>query len=156
MKITHEIYLCTLNEPLDLTALNLECSKLKTSPFYCLEWRQLGKLVQLYPSGKLLCHGPLEVTERYLEILGKPLKELRLSTRSAMHDLGRSVDYYKLCKSMKGASYEPEYYHAALLKRGHVNFTIYHSGKICITGLISDDDMFDIVMPTILDLELLE
>ena len=154
MKYTHEIYICELREPLDLTALCLDHSEIKRSPFYCMHWQQFGILCQLYPSGKILCHSSLQVLSQYLEMLAKPVKEIRLSTRSAVHDLKGKVNYHKLCRELPNVSYEPEIFHAALLKCGSINFTIFQSGKVCITGIKTSEDEDDIVIPILLELEL--
>jgi TATA-box binding protein (TBP) (component of TFIID and TFIIIB) len=87
-------------------------------------------------------------------MLAKPVKEIRLSTRSAVHDLKGKVNYHKLCRELPNVSYEPEIFHAALLKSGSINFTIFQSGKVCITGIKTSEDEDDIVMPILLELEL--
>ena len=154
MKYTHEIHLCELQDPLDFNNLCLEQAVLKRQPFHCIHWRQFGALCQVYPSGKLICHGSLQVLSDYLGVLRRPIKQVRLSTRSAVHDFERKVDYYKLCQEFPDVSYEPELYHAALLKRGNINFTIYHSGKVCMTGIKSSEDEDNIIMPILLEIEL--
>ena len=154
MKYTHQIHLGELQDSLDLVTLDLERAEIKKRPFYCIHWRQFECLCQLYPSGKVICHGSFQVMMQYLEILGKPVKEVRLSTMSAVHDLGGKVDYYKLCRELPGVSWEPEIFHAALLKRDHINFTVYQSGKVCVTGIKTLDEEDEIVMPTLLELEL--
>jgi TATA-box binding protein (TBP) (component of TFIID and TFIIIB) len=154
MKYTHEIHVCTLQQSLDFNSLRLDCSILKVRPFHCIHWRQFGVLCQVFPTGKLICHGTEEVLRRYLRVLQKPIRDIKLSTRSAVHDLGRTIDYYELHRYIPDVTYEPEVFPGALLKRGRINFTIFHSGKVCITGIRSDCDVDNIVLPVLLELEI--
>lgn len=158
MKIVHQIYygeICRL-ERLDLKTMSLTNSQLKVKPFHCIHWREFGGLCQLFPSGKLIFHCNHEVVQKYITALRKygNVVQLRLGTQSAVHTLSGCVDYYKLCKQLPDVSYEAEYFHGALLKRGNINFTIFHTGKVCITGIKTEEDIDEIVLPTLLDIEL--
>lgn len=156
MKLTHQIYYGEMDSTLDLKTMSLSNAQLKLKPFYCIHWREFGGLCQLFKSGKLIFHCSHEIVQQYIQVLHRygNVLHLRLGTQSAIHTLSKRVDYYKLCKQLGDVRYEPEIFHAAILKREGISFTIFHSGKICICGFKTQEDMDEIILPTLLDLEL--
>lgn len=83
--------------------------------------------------------------------------KIKLVTASGVYQLntGGTVDYLKLVRALPGFSYEPEYFHAPILKRQGISFTVFASGKVIITGVKSESLLYDVVLPTLLEMELL-
>ena len=154
MRYTHEIYSTTLLEAIDLDNLKLEHCERKMKPFNCLHWREFGGLCQIFNKGKITFHGCKDVFFKYLVKLGMSYGPIRLITKSACHDLGRTVDYYKLAHNIPGASYEPELFHPVCIRREKLHFIVFHSGKVLITGIKTDEDEL-VCESVILELELI-
>ena len=62
------------------------------------------------------------------------LDRIPVVTKSAVATLSGKLNLPSLAKFLNG-SYEPELFHAALVKDGNVNFTCFKSGKIIMTGV---------------------
>ena len=135
------------------------------SKFSALIWRnkQIKGTCLLFSTGKMSCCGAKSYKEartsvrqfaRKLQLFGYniELKKIEILTASGVYSLGRSVDYSILVKELD-FSYEPEIFHAPSLKCGGVNFTIFKTGKIIITGIKSKSDVDNIVHPTLLNIE---
>lgn len=159
MHTTHEIFHCDLGTNLDLFYLEkvLADAKLSSSRFNMLNVRSRGGLLQLFASGKAICHG--NFMEQYidsLEEVGVSMKpgEIKLSTRSLVHHLGTKVDYYQLAEEIPDVEWHPELFHAPMMRRDNICFTIFHTGNVVITGVKTEHDIEEIVWPTILELEL--
>jgi transcription initiation factor TFIID TATA-box-binding protein len=92
---------------------------------------------------------------RLLQKMGYQVKltKIKLNTMSAVHQLSGPVNYIDIVNALQ-ATYEPEIFTAAMLKREGVHFTIFRTGKILITGLKSMSMLDEIVYPTLLELEL--
>ena len=98
----------------------------------------------LYASGKIIHHGDKTQLRKYLRLLQKIGYHIRhykiiLVTQSATFTLPK-VNYTSLVENL-GAQYEPECYHACILKRNGMTFNIYKSGKVIITGIKNMDDV---------------
>lgn len=163
MRITHEIYKTDLKCDLDLNVIAKESldAVYKQSPFKLLQWRhrEIGGCAFVYHSGKIICHGNEKQIRKYYRLikrLGFPVKfdGAQVVTKSAVHTLSNPVNYISLCASLPNVSYEPELFNAPILKRGKISFTVYHTGKVIITGVKTDDDIEDIVMPTLLEIDI--
>ena len=70
---------------------------------------------------------------------------------SASAKLGTSIDLNKVACCFK-ACYEPELFPGVLLKKTSLNFTIYSTGAVIITGLKSIKDMERKVYPKLLEI----
>jgi len=82
------------------------------------------------------------------------LKHIVVVTMSASYRTEGTLSMDVLVRDM-GASYEPELFAAAMLKRGTVHFTCFRNGKILVTGIRNQKMMEDVVMPTLIELEAL-
>jgi TATA-box binding protein (TBP) (component of TFIID and TFIIIB) len=164
MHITHEMHKSDLKCQLDLKYIAMKCRDAiaEDTPFRLVKWRhrKIGCLAYVYHTGVILCHGNKHQTRRYLRLIRKlgysvPRHHtIQLVTSSAMHTLSHPVNYIKLHKSMANVSYEAEIYHAPILKRENISFTVYSTGKIIMAGIKSEDDINDIVMPTLLEIDI--
>ena len=90
---------------------------------------------------------------RILQKLGHPvhLKRIQLTTMSAVYMFSTTVNYRKLMR-YPGMNYEPELFHAPMLKKDNMCFTIFQSGKVVVTGI--REHLNATVNPTLMELEL--
>ena len=99
----------------------------------------------LFHTGRIVCMGNNSVVgakkdlRKYARIVQKLgysvcLYRIQVVTKSAVATLSSKLDLPSLAKFLNG-SYEPELFHAALVKDGNVNFTCFKSGKIIMTGV---------------------
>lgn len=164
MEYTHKIHKTDLGCHLDLNIIAAESSDavFKQRPFRVLIWKNqtIGKTCLVYESGKLTCHGDYHHLKKYcdlIEKMGFPIKSnnIQLMTSSGVYELTGPIDYTKLVQLVPGVCYEPELYHAPNFKRGKINFTVYCSGKVVITGITSEEQVETVVMPTLMEVEIL-
>jgi TATA-box binding protein (TBP) (component of TFIID and TFIIIB) len=62
------------------------------------------------------------------------LKSIKLVTQSAVATLSGKLNLFDAYKVLKG-HFEPEVFHALMLKQEGMHFTCFPSGKIVITGV---------------------
>lgn len=165
MRYTHRIYSANVSCKLDLKDIALRSHNVKytKTPFHMLEWKhkKIGGTCLVYTSGKVMCHGDKQMMRKYCRViqkLGYPvrLKDTKLCTASAVYDLKTTVDYKHLVQKFPQVSFHPELFHAPILKlEQNVSMTIFHSGKIIIAGVTSEDIAYDVVLPKLLEMELL-
>ena len=152
-KITHRVYMtdfaCTFNPK--YIASNTRDVIVTSKPFTVLRWRhkKIGGTCILYSSGKVIHHGEKHQFRKYARLLQKmgypvQLTYIKLLTSSAIYTIS-SVNYRKLVNTMN-ASYEPELYHACILKRQGMCFTIYQSGKVIITGITNMNEALGVLV----------
>ena len=154
---------CLLN--LDEICVNFFNVEYNPRKFSGLIWRnkRIKGTCLLFSTGKISCCGAKSYKEartsvrqfaRKLQQFGYNiiLDKICLLTSSAVYNLRRNIDYTVLVKELN-FSYEPEIFHAPSLKCNGINFTIFKTGKIIITGIKSKADVDDIVYPTLLDIE---
>ncbi len=73
---------------------------------------------------------------------------------SATYKLDRKLNLETVVRTYNG-SYEPGIYPAALFIKETVHFTCFHTGSVLITGVKSELLLDEVVVPTLLELELL-
>ena len=167
MRITNIVCGANLNCQLDLTEIARKSTHVIYNPrkFNGLIWRHrnIKCTCLVFRSGKIICPGIRQSSDikicirkyaRLIQTLGFDVKltHMKLITRSACHDLRRSVDYLKIVKYLNG-QLEPEIFHAVNIKRGKIHFIVYKTGKVIITGIKRDRDIQNIVQPLLLELE---
>ena len=166
MKYTNMVvsadFQCYLNlMEICLNNLNVEYNP---SKFPGLIWR--NKHIQatclLFSTGKISCSGArsykkareaVRMFGRKLHKQGYNIKlhKITLVTASGFHNLGRTIKYSDLISNLN-FNHIPELFHAPYLKIGGVNFTVFSTGKIIITGIKSKKHLEDIVYPTLLEI----
>lgn len=170
MKITHKIFRTDLKCPLDLRDITNRIGNAiyTVKPFKMVQWRhrKIGGTCLLYHSGKVIYHGDderrLRKYCRIIQKMGYPIrfKKIHLVTMCGVYDSKKTLDYPSLVRRMKsiygpgGVSFEPELYHAPMVKIGKISFTAYKNGKIIIAGIKSDEQIYDVVLPTLLEMTL--
>ena len=74
------------------------------------------------------------------------LSPLKRACRSAVYQLAGPIDLYKI-----PGHYEPEVINTAIVRRGSLTFSVFHTGKVIITGV----QQLNKVYPVLLELEIL-
>jgi TATA-box binding protein (TBP) (component of TFIID and TFIIIB) len=140
MRITHEIFKTKLSIGVSLEILELQIpATRKKTPFDLLTWREFGGCCLIYKSGKIICHGNAVTAYcRQLQVLGYNTSAIHTVTKSATHTLLNPVDYRILVK--EGFLWEPELFHAPVLKKNNKAYIVYFSGKVIITGIKTKED----------------
>ncbi len=82
------------------------------------------------------------------------MNTIKLATMSASYKLCSKLNLETVIRIYNG-SYEPELFPAAMFRKGTVHFTCFHTGSVLITGIKSETILDDVVLPTLLELELL-
>ena len=92
---------------------------------------------------------------RQLQRLGYPLslKKIKMVTASASHSLSDRFDIMTLAIE-RTVVYEPELFPALNFKMDGINFCCFHMGKVVITGEKCISHIDDVVLPTLIELEL--
>ena len=85
--------------------------------------------------------------------MGYVLSDLRVLTMSAVHTLSGRIRYPNLVMGM-GATYEPEVFHAAMIRRGGVHFTVFATGKVVMTGIKDEQCIDNLVYPTLMEIDI--
>jgi transcription initiation factor TFIID TATA-box-binding protein len=82
------------------------------------------------------------------------LKPIKIVTMSAYYRIDGTLSVDAMVRDM-GATYEPELFPAAMLRRAGVHFTCFHIGKVIVTGIRDERMLEDVVIPTLIELEML-
>ena len=164
--ITNVVCMAELNCNVDLKGLSRVLGNVEYKPnrFSALIWNHKRIRVKclLFKNGKIIVMGCVSfqharnAIRQYGRLLGKAgykvkLNKNRLLTMSASAKLGTSIDLNKVACCFK-ACYEPELFPGVLLKKTELNFTIYSTGAVIITGLKSIKDMERKVYPKLLEI----
>lgn len=126
--------------------------------------RNIGGNCLVFSNGKLCCNGNKSIVEarrrlrqysRIIERLGVPVKlhRIEIITISAVHQLSGRLNLHQVCSTL-GASYDPEFFNAAMMKKGRIHFNCFHTGKVVITGIRRMRDLDTVIYPACLELEL--
>jgi len=168
VRITNIVISVDLGCIIDLNSLCsiLEGIKYDPTKFSGAIWKHplLGGSCQVFHTGKMICNGSAKTSHegyirirRYAHMIKKAgwkvsPRDYKILTISACHGLSGPLDIQSLCK--KGfASWEPELFCGAMLNKGKIHFTCFHTGKVVITGIKSLKDLDSVVYPTIKTLE---
>ena len=122
--------------------------KLPHAPVRCL----------VFSTGRVSCAGAggmdnIRLYANALRRMGYVLSDVRVLTRSAVHTLSGRLRYKDLVEAM-GAMYEPELFHAAMLRRGNVHFIVFATGKVVMTGIKDLKCVDDVVLPTLMEMDI--
>lgn len=128
--------------------------------------KKIGGNCLVYARGKIVCNGAvldekearlrLRRYARQIQRHGWPVNfhDVKILTMSLTHSLNGHLRL-NLLKNTFAANYEPELFPGAIVSRGHVRFTCFHSGKVVISGVKDQRDIEYHVYPTLMELELL-
>lgn len=162
-KITHSVYFTNLNCDIDLFTFaqnNTNVIYTKT-PFDVVSYRhrKIKGSCLIYKTGRIIIHGPRGSVRKFVRKIEKcgvnvNLTKITLLTQSAVYYLKSKVNIHKLVNQMS-AEFNPELFHAAYFRKGKLNFIVYNSGCVIITGIKGQKSLNNIVYPTLLELELL-
>lgn len=159
--VTHSIYMSDLKCEIDLYKLVFATSNIiyRETPFKVCIWRLRGlnSTCMVYHTGVILVHGSKKSLRQYARVLQKigfsvHLKKISLVTKSMVYTMSKPLEYKDVVKYFDG-EYNPEIFHGVIFKKKKVNFTVYNSGKVIITGIRGEKMIDEIVNPVIRDLE---
>lgn len=165
LRITNAVHSTHVNTHLDLKRIAAENTNTVYNPkkITAVTWRhrKINGTLQLFPNGKLIHTGKPDTEEarvhirRFVRILQKQnhpvsLSPIRLVCMSATCKLSGKINLHDVAK-YTNATYEPELFNAAILKRGGLSLCVFHTGTVVITGI----RRLDTVYPILLELELL-
>lgn len=167
MYVTNVITTGTLGAKLNLYKIVTDNTNVVYRPhrFIAATWRhpEIPGSLTLFPNGKINHLGkphpvlsPKSCIELYADILrkqGHPVQVSNVSTvcSSAFHKLEGTVNLYDVATLVPGATYEPEIFNAALIKRGALALSIFSTGSVVITGITNIENVY----PILIELELL-
>ena len=169
MKITNVVYSAHLGCPMDLVRL---CQSLwncrydpKTFPALIWHHRLIGGNCLVFVNGVINCNGKATSFEkgrqrirkyaRKLQTLGYSvrLRDAKIITVSASHTLSAGLDLISLAQDRTLLN-EPELFPAINFKKHSVNFCCFHTGKVIITGIKTTAQIYNVIYPTLIELEL--
>ena len=82
------------------------------------------------------------------------LTHIEISTISAAFKLEGPLDINSVVRHY-GGTYDAELFPAAMFVKDNVHFTCFYTGSILMTGIKSEKQLYDCVMPVLLELSLL-
>lgn len=157
---------------LDLNKLaNTECNIVyNPSRFSAAVWhhRKISKCCLIFSNGKMICTGQsyneaksnIKKYARLLQKKGYVTQErvvvsIKKITMSMTYSFGKKVSLVTLSQEIGDALYSPDMYNGMIVKRSGVSIIVFTTGKVIITGVKSDKQVDRIILPLILDIELL-
>ena len=166
--ITNVVVQTDLQASIDLKRLANYTRDIRYDPskFSGAVWQHkyIGGNCLVFSNGKLSCNGNKSINEarrrlrqycRIIQRLGIPvqLHKIEIVTMSAVHQLSDRLDFHQMCATL-GASYDTEFFNAAMMKKGRIHFNCFHTGKVVITGIRRMRDLDAVIYPALLELEL--
>ena len=143
-------------------------AKYNPSRFSAISWnhKSIGASCLLFRNGKLILHGGKSIENarkcvrqyaRIIQKLGYSVQtpNLKVITITMLADLGVKINLTNIVDCFDNASYEPELFNAALVKKNGVHFSVFQSGRVVICGVKSSHLIKSIVKPTLTDMKLL-
>ena len=138
------------------------------SKFPAVIWKHkvIGGTCMIFKSGKIMVNGKIESIRearqrmrRYARRLQKigwniSLKRIIISTMSAFYKLEGALDVYRLVQHF-GGSYEAERFPAAMFVKDTIHFTCFDTGSVLMTGIKTDRQFYDTIIPTLLEMYIL-
>ena len=125
--------------------------------------RKIGGHCMVFSSGKIVVNGKtMSITAakhrlrryaRRLQRLGCSVQlfTIHVVTISALCKLKCSIHLKNMCRFYRG-SYEPELFPAFMFKKDSIHFTCFQSGTFLMTGIKRKHQIYDICIPTLLEI----
>lgn len=162
MKIVNKVFKVELGCRLDLDVIyrKTHCVILRRRPFKNLHWqlKKLGGSCILYESGKgfFWVNDPL-VIRKYCRLIQKMdfdvKPKIQMITSTATHQLKENVNMV-LQENLPQSSLEMELFPGLMVKRHGMNFTVFSSGKVNISGIKSLENEMDAIA-VLLEMEII-
>ena len=167
MRLTNVVYQANLNVQIYLNCLVHQLNNYNPRTFSGLIYqnRKIGGNCLIFSNEKINCNGAcsdfdsgVKRLRRYARILQRlgyvvRLSEIRLVTASAVHKLSGRRNVKSLCR-IQDFQYNPELFPAVMLRRQGIHFTCHLSGSLLITGIKNSTDLDNVVLPTIVEIEM--
>ena len=142
---------CNLN--LRHIALNTYNCELRNNKFHNLIIRSRipSSTCLLYSTGKLIMTGiksfingkqAIRKIARIIQMLGYnvKLRSIKVRNIAGCFDFCKPINLAQVSQFIgKEASYEPEIFHGLIIRYNKVSLTVYHNGKMLITGATSEE-----------------
>ena len=157
---------CSIN----LKDLTSKCVNIIYDPskFPAAIWKHktIGGTCMVFSNGKLMINGKInsireakQRMRRYARLLQKigwhvTLKRIVISTISAFYKLDGPLDVYGLAQHF-GGSYEAQWFPAVMFVKNTIHFTCFHTGAVLMTGIKTEKQFYDTIIPTLLEMYLL-
>lgn len=164
LRITHTIFKTQLKCVLDLRHIALHVCNVeyRTAPFKRLTWRHksIGGTCLIYSSGSVIMHGSTTQLRAYCRKIQKLGYDIHYSgctivTKCASYRVRNLPIYYERIVQTLGGSYQPEIFHGVEVRRKNICFLIYNTGTVLISGIKRDQDLDNVVVPFLVELEIL-
>jgi len=137
--------------------------KVKRIGMTCLLYKTGKIIIMGKPPGDLnsvaMCHASArKCLRKYIRLLHVKfgnmftIERIKLLTVSATYNVHGSLLYHNIINSIE-CTYEPEIFHGITLRRQHLHFIVFRTGKILITGIVKENDVKNLIHPFILELE---
>ena len=120
----------------------------------------------LFSNGKLMVNGNAKSVKvckrrvrqysRLIQRLGWniQLKSIKISTISAHFKTDIAPNIYTIQKHY-GGTYNPERFPAVMFNKDGINYTVFHTGSILMTGIKKENQIRNRCIPTILEMIIL-
>jgi TATA-box binding protein (TBP) (component of TFIID and TFIIIB) len=82
------------------------------------------------------------------------VSKICLQTMTLTYNLGAPLNLIDFTKIQDGVSYEPEIFPAVMLRSSSVNFTIFRSGKVIVSGVKNIKAVEKLFLPILLNMKL--
>ena len=164
--VCHTDLQCSIN----LKDLTLRYCNIIYNPsrFPAAIWKQktIGGSCMVFTNGKMMVNGKVKSIReakqrlrRYARLLQKigwhiTLKRIVISTISAFYKLDGPLNVYGLIQ-FYGGSYEAERFPAAMFVKDTIHFTCFDTGSVLMTGIKTDRQFYDTIIPTLLEMYIL-
>ena len=117
----------------------------------------------VFKNGKVMVYGKIDSIReaklrvrryaRRLQKFGWPvtLKRIVISTISAVYKFDSPLNVYELIEQY-GGSYDTERFPAAMFVKDTIHFTCFHSGAVLMTGIKTERQFYNTIIPTLLEM----
>ena len=136
----------------------------KPSTFSGAIWKskKIGCTCLLFANGRMVCCGTptfqqaRKAVRQYARLVQKSgypvhLSPITLQTITLTHTCGYGINLRDFCQMQTDASYEPELFPAAMVRSDRMNFTVFRTGKVIVSGVKSIKAAEDAFMPILLN-----
>jgi transcription initiation factor TFIID TATA-box-binding protein len=167
--IVNIVVTANLDCPIDLRELVKQHYNLvyKPSSFSAAIWkvRKIGATCLVFNNGKIVCCGSSSLRDarvavrKYTRILQKlgydvKLSHIVLQTMTLTYNLGFPINLTMFCTMQEGTLYEPELFPAVMIRKARINFAVFSTGKIIVSGVKDIKVVEKLFLPILLNMQL--
>jgi transcription initiation factor TFIID TATA-box-binding protein len=130
-----------------------------------LKSKKIHSTCLLFKNGKVVCCGAATIAiakkslrqwARKIQKMGYTVQlcNVTLQTMTLIFNLGEKINLPNFCALQNDASYEQELFPAAMVKLNKINFTIFQSGKVIISGVKNIKVVEGLFLPILLNMKI--